>query len=331
MSANYPTGYGPAPTDQGPAPAAKPAASGAPAPGVLEWLATQAPPAGGLTQQIVDQFPEFAAMAGIPEVRDLLELAGASGWSSTYLQEQLWNTKWWKSTPESQRTWESRKLVDPATAGQQAGQMAANVVATAGTLGLHLTPQEVAWYSEAASANGWDVPTLTRNLIDTQKRAEFHAGTVNATADGLRQTASQYGFPIGDASAFKWAKDIASGRQTTQGFTDWAIGQAKAAFPSLAKELDSGLTVQQIADPYMQIAAQTLGLNPATMQLHDPKWQAALQARDAKGNITGPMTTLDWQRHIMNDPVYGYDKSQNGIGAAVQLRDALSKTFGVAA
>lgn len=295
------------------------------------FAAAKSGPSGALVQQIVDRFPEFATMLGIPEVADLLVKASAPGnnWTPQYFQEQLWNTKWWKETPESSRLWQTRKLVDPATAGEQSHTMAANVTATATSLGLNLSPAEVAAFTEFANGYGWDQAALTRALVDTHQRAKFHAGTVQSTADSLHATAANYGVNISDTAAHDWATKIATGRQTQDGFEAWARNHAKAAYPGLEKELDGGLTVRQIADPYIQIAAQTLGLNPSTMSLTDPKWQRALQNRGEDGKQQGPMTTLDWSRTLMTDPAYGYGRTVNGRTAALELRDALGKTFGV--
>lgn len=297
----------------------------------LKFLATPTGQAlgSGAVQGIIDKFPEFATMLGIPEVADLLVKASQQSWTPQYFQEQLWNTKWWKDTPESSRTWETRKLVDPATAGEQSKTMAANVIATSTSLGVHLNPTEIAWYTEFAQSQGWDQAALTRAIVDTHNQKRFAAGTVQSTQDAVQATAANYGVKLGDDAAFHWASQIATGRQTTDGFEAWARNQARATYPGLDKELDAGLTVKQIADPYMQIASDTLGLNPATMSLTDPKWQRALQGRDASGAATGPMTTQDWQRHIMSDAQYGYASSANGQTAALQLRDSLAKTFGV--
>lgn len=311
--------------------------------GVMQWLATPAAQAlaakqpkkpdinSAVTQQIIDRFPEFATMLGIPEIADLLTKASQPGnnWSPAYFQEQLWNTQWWKDTPESSRTWQARKLVDPATAGEQSKTMAANVIGTANTLGVHLTPAEIAWYTEFAQGEGWDQAALTRAIVDTHKANQFKAGTIRSTQDSLHATAENYGLKVSDANAFHWAQQISAGRQTTDGFEDWARNQAKGAYPTLAAELEAGLTVKQVADPYLQIAAQTLGLNPESLSITDPKWQVPLQNRGADGKPAGPMNTLDWSRKIMQDPVYGYDQSANGRSASLQLRAALGKTFGV--
>jgi hypothetical protein len=283
----------------------------------MRWLATQSNKTD-ITKSIIDKFPEFATMLGIPEIAALLEKASLpeNDWTPQYFQSQLWNTKWWKETPESSRTWQARKLVDPATSGQQSHAMVANVVATGTSLGLSLSAGEVAWYTEYALAEGWDQTALTRAMVDTHKQKRFHAGTVTSAQQGLHATASNYGVKISEANAFHWATQIATGRQTQDGFEAWARNQAKAAFPQLTKELEAGLTVKQVADPY-------------TMSITDPKWQRALQGRDAKGQPTGPMNTQDWSRHIMQDPQYGYDRSSHGQSAALDLRNSLAKTFGM--
>lgn len=284
-------------------------------------------------QEIVDRFPHFAAMFQIPDVANLILLSSQPGqrWSEAFFAEQLRATPWWKNTPEHARKWESTKLSDPALAGKLSRDAAANIIGVANSLGLHLSPAEVALYSEAANAQNWDDKALTRQLVDHTARDRYRAGTVRATQDGLRATASTYAVPLNDKVLFDWSKKIAEGSQTTQGFEDYARTRAKSAFPTLAKEIDAGFTVRQIADPYMQIASQTLGLNPETLNLSDPKWQRALQSRDAKGNIVGPMSTLDWQRTLMTDATYGYDRTEHAKAAALTLRDELGKTFGLTA
>lgn len=284
-------------------------------------------------QEIVDRFPAFAAILGVPEIADLIQQASGQGnnWSSAYFREQLWGTHWWKTTPETARTWQMLKLNDPATAGEQSRSVAANVVGIASSLGINLRPEEVALYAEGAAAYGWDDKALTRKLIDQTARDRYQSGAVQATVDSLRATASSYAMPLGDHSLMSWAQKIHAGRATTDGFEQYARTHARVAFPTLQKELEAGLTVKQLADPYLQMAGQTLGVNPDTLDLMNPKWQRALQSRDAKGTITGPMTNLDWQRTLMTDKAYGYDHSANGKTAALQMKDDLSKTFGLTA
>jgi hypothetical protein len=290
--------------------------------------ATTTQPKSSITQQIIDRFPAFATILQVPEIADLVEKASTGNWSQAYFQEQLWSTPWWKQTPENERTWQALKLVDPAEAGAQAKQMAANVIGTATSLGINLTPAQVSWYSEWASQGKWDQPTLTRSLVDSTAQKQIHAGTINSTRDSLHATAADYGLAISDQNAMRWAEQIATGRQTTDGFADWARNQAKASFPALQKEIDGGLTVKQLADPYFQLAGQTLGVDPDTLSLSDPRWSVALQSRDAKGNIVGPMNTLDWVRKLQTDDAYGYAKTAQGQLAGHQLADDIATTFG---
>jgi len=74
-------------------------------------------------QSVVDyvkaQYPAFAGLMSIPDIADLMTMAQAQNWTSTQLQAALYDTQWWKSTPETGRTWQIKKLTDPASASQQ--------------------------------------------------------------------------------------------------------------------------------------------------------------------------------------------------------------------
>jgi hypothetical protein len=154
------------------------------------------------------------------------------------------------------------------------------------------------------------------------------AGTIQNTASQLGQTAQNYGVPLSDQTAFQWAQKINEGLATSDGFNAYAIDQAKTLYPTLAQHLNQGMTVRQLAEPYLQIAGQTLGVDPNSLELTDPRWTAALQSRNAQGQIQGPMSQLEWQQKIMTDPQYKYAESANGQQAGLELAQNLAKTFG---
>jgi hypothetical protein len=280
-------------------------------------------------QEIADKYPEFAPWLQIPEIADLLTKAATENWTSGKLNLALWNTDWWKTTPATARDWTKTVLSDPATAKQKSSTTGADVNAIALGLGYHLTPNEVAYITNEALSQGWDSQAITRSIVDNVSRNRIQAGTIDSTRDSLMSTAAQYGVNMTDKMYTDWATNIATGRQTAEGFQDYAKYHAGIAYPQLKAELDAGLTVRQIADPYLQAAGNLLGVDPNQMKLTDPKWQRALQARDAKGKIAGPMTMADWNKTVMTDASYGYDKSDNGKLAARQMQQSLGQMFGV--
>jgi len=284
-----------------------------------------------VSDDIIARFPEFAEFLNIPEIKGLVEMAAAGGLSQTQFQAKLWGTDWWKSTPQTARNWAAMKMNDPATAGQTAGNMSAKVHALGLNLGLPMTPADIAYFSEVAIGQGWTDQTLQQKMVQWSAGKKLLPGQIQATQTQLLKVADDYGANIGWGTAQKWAAGIADGSRTAEGFTAYARDTALKQYPQFTDQLMRGVTMREIADPYMQTASQTLGIDAATMKVTDPRWMAALQQRDAKGNITGAMNMLDWQRKIMTDKAYNYDHTANAQQAALEMRDNLAKTMGITA
>ena len=285
-----------------------------------------------MVDNIKTEFPAFAPLMAIPDIANLLIEASQPGaqWTSTRFQAAIEGTNWWRNTSQPARNWETLKLTQPGSAAQQSAATAVQIHQLAATEGIVLTPEELGTLTENTQMNSWNSAQIQQEVGQQASMRNVKAGSIQNTAVQLGQTAQSYGVPLSDQAAFHWAQRIAEGTATTDGFNSYAVDQAKLAFPTLAAHLDQGMTVKQLADPYLQIAGQTLGVDPNSLELTDPKWAAALQSRDPKtGNIQGPMTTLDWQRKIMTDPAYGYDHTENAQAAATNIVQQLGTAFGV--
>lgn len=287
-----------------------------------------------MVTSITDQYPAFAPLLKIPEVAELIIKASTPGaqWNSTKFQAQLQGTKWWKQNSISAQNWIVTQLTHPGEAARQQGAMAQQIHAAAATEGIVLKPGDLGDLVDNALKNGWTSGQIQNQVAQHAVAGTLHAGTVQATATNLGNIAGDYGVPVSHMTAFQWSKKIAAGTATQDGFTAYAQNQAKALYPHLGEQIDQGFTVRQIADPYLQVAQQ-LGVlaNPATADLSHTKWTAALQGRDAKGAIVGPMTLDGWSRKIMDDPQYQWDRTDNARQAATSLVQSLGQTFGVSA
>lgn len=281
--------------------------------------------------RITDAYPAFGPLLSIPDIANLLIEASVPGaqWTPDKLQAKIQGTDWWKNTSDSSRKWQIQKLTQPGSAAQSSAQTASAILSAAGQAGVSLSPTELATMVDNAQNDAWTPQQLQQNVVRHAEQNTLKPGTIANTATQLGGVAAQYGVPLSDHAAFAWASKIAAGTATAEGFNAYAVQQAKLHFPTLSEHLDQGMTVRQLADPYLQIAGQTLGVDPNALELSNPKWAAALQHRDEKGNIVGPMTTLDWQRKIMTDPGYGYDHTANAQAAATNLVQQLGQSFGV--
>jgi hypothetical protein len=284
-----------------------------------------------MVNAITEQYPAFAPLLQIPEIAKLLIQASTPGaqWSPAKLQAEIQGTNWWKTNSDSAKAWQVTKLVNPATAAQSAAASAAGILSLAGQEGIVLTPEQVASLASQANEHAWTSTQLQQHIGQQANPKTLKAGTIQSTQRTLGGIAQSYGVPLSDQAAFSWAQRIAEGTATQEGFNAYAQDQAKLHFPTLAKHIDQGMTVRQLADPYLQIAGQTLGVDPNSLDISSPRWAAALQHRDKEGNIVGPLTTLDWTRKIMEDPVYGYDHTSNAQAAATSLVQQLGDAFGV--
>lgn len=284
-----------------------------------------------LDDTLKQQYPGYAAIAGqVPEIGALLFKHINDLDTSRFLQD-LYASQWWKSTPEVGRKWQITQLVDPASANQQTLERSNNIAAAARGLGIDLSIPQVTFLTALSLGQGWDDSELKRQIVRQATTKNLDPGAITATQTALRSVASDYALPVSDKTTLQWSKRINAGTADQAAFEEYARDQAKLMFPHLEKYLDRGVTVKALADPYLQIAGQLLGVDPDQMSLRNPKWVRALQGKDKAGNVVGPMTHLDWQRTVMTDPSYGYDHSENARNSAFSLVDELSKTFGVSA
>lgn len=281
-----------------------------------------------IIDQIKTNYPQLVPYLADPQLLSLFAEGMSKQMTSAQFQGFILASDWHRNTPPSARQWLSTQLLEPARAAQLKAQTSTQVQQIGTTVGVPLTTQQVDFLSQAALQEGWNATEIQRRIISQSAQAKLQPGQILATQGQLQQTASSYGIPISTNTLGTWARQINDGSQTTAGFQSYAAQQAKLAFPTLAKQIDSGLTVKQIGDPYAQIAGQTLGIDPNTVDWSQPKWQKALQAQDAQGNITGPMDHLSWEKTIRTDPTYGYSRSEQGQTDAYSLVNALKQGMG---
>lgn len=270
-----------------------------------------------------------------PEIQSIFgqaanDAAAGSPWTQEKFQSKLVGTNWWRTNADSTRQYLWQKVIDPATAIQSGNQATFKVLQAASAMGRPITMAQAAQIGESFILNGWDDAMLQQHLAtDPLGRGQsFGPGQLRTNMAQVKGIGADYGLNISDLSAAGWAQKITAGSMDTKAFEDYARQQAAITHPYWQKQLNEGITLRQLADPYIQTAAQTLGISADAIDLSDPKWGTALQAKDKTGAVTGPMSQLDWQRKLMTDPGYGWDKTQNAMTAAFNMRDKLMSTFG---
>jgi hypothetical protein len=257
---------------------------------------------------------------------------GTSPWSDQQLQAALRGTEYYQSTDQTARTWDILQATDPASAAQKAAQAKQWVDDAQAATGIKLdTTGGLASAGFAflakATAEGWTQDQIKYQLI-AQAGGQANGGQIADATTQVKALAEQYGVPLSDQAAMHWGEQLTSGAIDQNAVKGYLVEQAKSLFPGLTAALDAGQTVAQYADPYKQIAAQNLNINPNDINWTDPKWQAALNQVDPKTGARVSMSLDQWQKTIRSDPTYGYDQTSQAQQSASQLTTQLAQRFG---
>lgn len=287
---------------------------------------------GGNVDDIVNQLYGYSGWAlQIPEVGNILRQAAAGNWSPDKLKGALEATTWWKTSSASARTFQENMANDPASVQQQITTGANTIRQELMAQGVTLDEGRIQEVATEAIKFGWDDAqtkmALDGELMRSPDLAKSKIGT------DFKAQASEQAVPLSDAALNTWSAHVVSGAASTEQFREYLAQQAQDRFREnapLVKWLQGGGTVGSYFDPYKQYAAQTIGVNPDTIDLTDPKWSAAINSRQADGTISA-MTYDQWVTHLKQDPQYGYSKTAQGAADGFGLGNFIGTTFGKAA
>jgi len=296
-----------------------------------------APSASGKTVTPAD----FAAQVGWstavlnsnPELKALFASAMASGpdgWSSERFQAAVEGTNWWKKQSDATRQWKILSLTDPATAAARKAERVMLITQTAEGLGVKLSPAALSKIVNDSLTLGLDNAQIQGAIAKnwTYQAGVPESGVASTTIDSLKQASQDYLVPLSDQTINAWTEKVLAGNATAQDFTEYAKQQAHSLFPTMRAALDRGMTVQQYADPYKQLAAQTLNIDPNAIDFTDPKWRRALDQVDPTTKDRTVMSLSDWTKTLKTDPIYGYDKTAQAGQQSAAFVQQIAQTFG---
>lgn len=285
-----------------------------------------------LLQRLSDMYPNLMAFVSMPGVLEMLKQAADEGWPPEKVQSHMQQTPYWKGTTDSQRQWDLLRATDPATAKQKWDVQWNHVADMRYKLGANITDDQFTWIATVAINNGWSDDTINRTILGVMQGGKLPAGgDLGAAITQIKGLAQDYGVHMGDAALLNHASGLLTGAHDAAGLADYFRGWAQKRFGNnteLVSALDRGMTVKQYADPYLQMAANELGLNPASIDLTKAKWSRFLDETDPKTGT--PMSLLQWQSTIRQDKRYNYNATAGAADQASQLVSALAKEFGAA-
>ncbi len=215
---------------------------------------------------------------------------------------KLRDTKWFQKNSETVRKNQLLKTTDPATYRDRLREIQASLKDLAGQMGAVLSAKQMDRVAENAMMFGWSDAQIQNTLADYVERVKgSYVGEAGAVEDELLNFARNMGVRMDRKYIRKSVENMASGAWDINRAKDQITRQAMSAFPNLREDLKAGFTVADLAGSYIQSMATLMELNPADIDLFDPKIRRALagKGKDGKPEMK---TIWEFEEDLRHDP-----------------------------
>lgn len=266
----------------------------------------------------------------VPELKNIFSQAAREEWDPGKFERAVMDSAWFRTHGDNARHLITMQATDPASYNQTIKNAADKVYLLQREMGL--APSSAAQLNSMARSflfSNYDDQEIRRWLALNGKIATGEGGSLAGTAAQLethmRGLVANYGVPTTDAYLKSYVQKIEAGDYSLDGFESLMRARAKAAHPQFATQIDSGMTLRDIADPYIATMANTLELSQSTLNLNDANIKKALGSKQHDGTI-GATPLYEFERQLKNDP--RWDKTKQARTEAFSTIAQVGKDFG---
>jgi hypothetical protein len=258
-------------------------------------------------------------------------------WDANLVAAAIQQSAWFDSKDGNQRAAEAARTSDPTSWATRVANMEASIQQAATAAGADLTGVNVSEFAaqmltdnflnlSSSADEGVPARLLRAYLAPYIKRNATGdlSGQAGISAEELRAKAESYGVTLSDQWYMDAVRKLADGTITSVDLDNEIITHSQSRYVGLAGMISATRSVKDIADPYMQMMASTMELNPATLTLNDPDIQAALQTLDAKTGQVRTKGLYEFQQELRNKPAWGnttQGRRELNTGAMQMLKD----------
>lgn len=275
-----------------------------------------------------------AFLESVPELKALLQEAIKHTWLAAKFRAEVMDTKWYKTHADTARKWLYLQKTDPQTAKQRLLHQRNDLMDMAGALGIEIGDRQASKFAQLALLHGWDETEIKNHLADLVKIMGKNTvgGELATDLEQLRQKAYLNGVQVQKSTLQKWLQAIVRGNSTVEEYNEYIKRMAINRFPNLAQEINAGLDVMEIADPFRQTMAQLLELNPNQIDLNGQLMRRALSHRvpDNKDKGKEPqhrmMDMTDFEDAVRKDPRWMY--TDNAKQTMLDMGSNILQAFG---
>jgi len=264
------------------------------------------------------------------ELKKLFQQAVKEGMSTDKFSAKLKDTSWFKNNSESQRKFLVLKFTDPATANSQYDQAKTNARVIAEKMGIRdkWTDKYVQNAAYQMVSRGWSEAQVRNYLgqyINLDKNV--HQGEAGEIWNEL----ASYQYSMGVQMSGDWfaqaTRSTIRGLSSIQDYKNLIQNQAAAQFPQWSKQINSGQTVADIAQPYMQSMSQILELPAGSVNLFDPTIKSSLNWTNPATAKKEAMPLWQYENTLRQDP--RWKKTTNAQNSLMQVGHQVLADFGV--
>lgn len=235
---------------------------------------------------------------------NLFQKAIKGNWTSSKFTQELKNTAWYKKYGETARKALALKYTDPNSWKDKVRVIFQEIQALAGQMGVRNVNWQTYWdMAEDAFTFGWSNAKLRQELA---KHLSGKTGTYGGEAEQARTQLEQYAFSMGikldSGTLHGWIKGIINGTRTVDDYRGYIQKMAMSAFPALAEQIKGGMSVRDVADPYMNAMTRILEINGDAMNLDDPLIRSALATQGQDGKPPTLMPIWEFENKLRKDP-----------------------------
>jgi hypothetical protein len=334
----------------------KPAPTGTKATGAK---ATGAATGGTGPKTQADFMAQYGIQAALidsdPSLKKLFQDAMANGYDVNRFKAEFLNTAWAKNHAATWQNAETARLSSPGDYANSYNRMREYIARVAAQNGEALTPEQIGpelkpnadgTYPPITRTGGlaeWALDQSWGKGIDQEAIAQHIAqvGKINTSLPGgqaanymsqLKSMANDYGLnglnTSGGTNYFTdAAQSILLGKSTIDTWKQDIINQAKQNYKSYAPQLDAGITLRSLANPYINSLSNLLELPSDSIDLSASTGYGKMISDALRGtdpNNPNPMTLNQFETQVKQDPRWATtnnarDQIMGGVGGLLKM------------
>lgn len=275
--------------------------------------------------------PLASLLTSIPELQAILNKALSTGMTAAEFQNAINNSQWYRTHSDSVRNAAIQQASDPATYAKMLQQEQTKVSLLASQMGVQLTSQQIAKLAGQSYMQGFTQDQLTKQLAGMFNRGGALGGQAAQIHDDLMKTAAAYGQNWTDAQTRFRTQQVLANPGMLDTYKEQMKTAAMSMYPGLMQQLNAGLTVEDVAQPYKQSMANLLELDPNTITLNDRMIKQALQGtgQAAAGQPATATPVWQFEQQVKSDPRWQLTKNAHADTSA--LLEQLGHDWGYSA